>query len=105
MSVSPMVLHVYNNENEVVKTATRTFIPFGIMREAVKLQVLLHKDENDLAEADVDALENFVLRFYEGHLEQSDLKNIDLFELMTVLQSVFTAVNGGTPKNAIAPGI
>lgn len=105
MPISPMELHFYNNEtNEVEKTFTRTFVPWKMLKEAIKLQEKLGDiDLEKLREDEVDEIMAFMVAFYGGQfsLEEASEK-ADLMEVVAILTTIMTAANGGLPKNPLA---
>jgi hypothetical protein len=51
---TPMVIHFYDQNNEVVKTFTRSFVPWKLLKEAVKISKTLNQENLD--ESNVDDL-------------------------------------------------
>ena len=101
MPISPMVLHFYNNENEAEKTYTRTFVPWKILKEAVKLQGI---KEDAITAEQVDEINSLIVSIFGGQFTKEDLEEkADLGECLAVIQTVLTAALSGLPKNAGLP--
>ena len=90
---SPMVLHLYSDDGEVEKTLTQTFVPWKILKVAVKMASVLDKDTP--TEEDIDAIQNLVVATFKNKCSPEELEEkADLVEMMAVLrQIVATAKN------------
>lgn len=107
MPVSPMIIHFYGPENEEVKVATRKFIPYGLMKEAVKLEGALHdKDKKDepYTEAEINSISQFIVKFFGSTFTIEELENMaDLEEVLAVFNSILNYAHGISASNPTPP--
>jgi len=107
MSVSPMVIHFYNKEtNEVEKQFTRTFVPWKLLKEAIKLNKELGDlDPEKMSPEDADKIMNFMISVFGGQftVEEAD-EMADMGEILAVLTTIMSVASGGVPKNPTLPG-
>ena len=102
---SAIELNFYNAEDEVEKTFRRSFVPFRILKSAVKLQELikLQDDPNLISEDAVNELADFVVDFYGHEFTREELLNkTAVSEVMTVIVEISARVQGsGAPDPTI----
>lgn len=93
----PIEITLYNPEtNEVVKTFTRSFVPWAILKKALRLQKTIDSDE--MTEDDVDELAGLVVAVFgdQFSLEQVNA-GMDVGEMVTVLNAVIARATQFTP--------
>lgn len=104
--MKPIELTLYDPEtNEAVKTYTRSFVPWEILKSALRLNKRF--DSSEFTEEDVDELAALAVAVfgYQFSVEQVN-KGTDIGEMMTVIQSIVTRAsqfmgkNGGNPTLA-----
>ena len=99
LSVAPIELHLYNDQDEVTDTLTRTRIPSYLLDMAIDLQASMA----DSDKPNTDALFDFIVEFYGHKVEREDLKKqTDLGECLSVLQSIITRATQLTMQYAQA---
>lgn len=94
---APIELNLYDPEtNEVVKTCTRGFLPWKMLKKAIRLQKQLgEKPAEEYDEGEMDAIANYVIELF-GHdltIEQLD-EQADTAEMIAVMQSVVARARG-----------
>lgn len=103
MSGAPIVITFYDKEtNEQGKTFTRAFIPWKLMKRVAKLMKVFGDDFSidKLDEEAADAITNLIVDIFGGQFTKEELEDCtDLFENVTVLQQIFTKMNGSMPAN------
>lgn len=89
----PIRITLYNPEtNEVVGEYSRVFVPWGVLKQAVRLMKGL--DVEDLSEEDVDAMAGIVCEAFSNQFSVEDLtRGADVGEMMTVIQQVIGRAN------------
>ena len=98
MSGAPIVLTLYDKENQPIKTFTRTFIPWKILKRAAKL--IKGVDLENLSEEAVDEISGLVMDIFGDQFTIKELEEgSDLEEMVTVLQQILTKVTGGLPPS------
>lgn len=98
-------LKFYNKEQEVEKTYSRSFVPFRVLKSAVKLQELMAL-KDDLSAFDENAVNNladFVVDFYGHEFTRDELwDKTEVSEVMTVIFEIAARVQGsGAPDPTI----
>lgn len=102
MSGTPMVIHLYGEDNEVKKTVTRSFVPWKMLKKAVKVSENL--DPKNMTEADVDELASLVVEVFGDQLSVEELNDsADISEMVAVLNQIVAKASGGM-TNPIRPG-
>jgi len=88
-----MVIHLYGDDNEVEKTFTRTWVPWKMLKTAVKLADGL--DTANLKTEDVDALTGLVVSVFGDQFSVEDLSNkADTTEMVAVLTQIVATAKG-----------
>jgi len=94
---SPIVLHVYSQETqEVEKTYSVNFIPWKILKKAIRLnKSLAGKKTEEYEESDLDEISSLVIAVCGNGLtvEQLD-EGCDVTEMMSVIQAIVTRARG-----------
>ncbi len=99
---TPMQITLYNEDNEVVGTFTRLFVPWKLLKAAVRLAKKL--DLSNMSEEDVDDLAGLVVEVFGNKFSIEDLSNgADISEMVAVLNTIIAKAQGGMP-NPTAPG-
>jgi hypothetical protein len=100
---TPIQITLYGNEDEVKGNYSRSIIPWGIMKRAIKLAKSF--DQNDLKEEDIDTLAGLVVDAFGNQFSIEDLNNgADLGEMVTILNTIVAKAGGLLPANPIHPG-
>jgi len=92
---------LYDNDNEVVKTFTRTFVPWKLLKRAVKLVKVFGNDfdPDNMKESDIDELAALVVDAFGGQFTIDQLNDgADLGEMMTVLTGIMASAQGTVPN-------
>jgi len=99
-----MEITLYGPDNEVKATYTRLFVPWKLLKVAVRLAKEL--DPQNLTEADTDALAGLVVETFGNQFSIQDLdEGADITEMVTVLQQIVSKARGGVPPvNPPSPG-
>jgi hypothetical protein len=93
METAPIELHLYDEDDQVIDTLSRTRIPSYLLDIAIDLQSKLA--ENEEGPQDTNALFDFIVEFYGHKIDREQLKKqTDLIECMTVLRSVLARASG-----------
>jgi hypothetical protein len=101
--IAPMVIHLYGEDDELKKTFSRSFVPWKVLKMAVRLAPIL--DGATLDDAAVDALAGLVVEVFGNQFSLDDLNaGADLSEMMAVLQTITTKAKGGLTGNPTRPG-
>ena len=104
---TPIQLTLYDPEtNEPRETFSRGFVPWGILKAAMKLQ---HLDQESLTDADIDAINSLVVEFYGNQFTVQELESqATLSEVFSVLTAIMSRLEGDLPglggANPTLPG-
>jgi hypothetical protein len=97
MAGTALVLNLYGEDNELIRTCTRTFVPWKMLKKAVNLHKQIGKKNiDDFEEADMDALTNYIMEVFPGQdlsIEVLDEQS-DVMEMMTVVRTVMSNARG-----------
>lgn len=96
-----LVITLYDPEtNEAVKEFTRTFVPWKLLKRAVKLSKNLEKlDIANLDESIVDELGALVVDAFGSQFTMDQLENgADIGEMMNVLVAIIASTGGNVPN-------
>jgi hypothetical protein len=96
MTTAPIELNLYNENDEVIGTLSRSRIPSYLLDMAIELQSKFAAGGQDEGGAqNADALFDFIVEFYGGKITREELKKqTDLIECMAVLRSIITRASG-----------
>ncbi len=86
--------------NEVIKEYTRTFVPWKLLKRAVKLSKNIESfNTDDLSEETIDELAALVVDTFGDQFSVDQLSNgADIGEMMTVLTGIMASARGITPN-------
>jgi hypothetical protein len=97
MAGTPIVIHFYDEESKVVKTFERSFIPWKVLKEAVKMAKSLKPEQ--MEETDIDSLANLVVATFGNQFTVEELnEGADVGEMMAVMTAVVAKAS-----NAVNP--
>jgi hypothetical protein len=94
---SPIILNLYDPQTqEIQKTYTINFIPWKMLKKAIRLQKTLgSKKIEDYEESDIDEISNFVIAVCGDGLTVEKLDDgSDVTEMMSVIQSIVSRARG-----------
>ncbi len=95
-SSTPMTITLYAEDNEVKATYTRTFVPWRLLKMAVRLVKRLNL--NDLSEEDIDLLSALVIDVFGNQFSVEDLDNgADVTDMVSVLTTIMNKASGLNP--------
>lgn len=96
MPTTPIVLTLYDPETEaVLETKTRSFIPWKMLKKAMRLNKTLGAKPTDQYEdADVDEITYFIMGVFPGLTVEVLDEQSDLTEMMTVLRAIVSRAKG-----------
>ena len=96
-AATPLVLNLYDENNEITKTCTRVFVPWKMLNKGIKLyKDIGSKSPEEFEEADIDALTAYVMAVFDGQgltIELLDEQS-DITEMITVIKSVVSRAKG-----------
>lgn len=94
---SPIVLNLYAEDNELIRSCTRTFVPWKMLKKAVKLHKQIgSKGIDEFEEEDMDALTCYIMEVFPGQdltIEVLDEQS-DISEMMNVVKAVMSKARG-----------
>lgn len=97
MAGAPLVLNLYDENNELIRTCTRTFVPWKMLKKAVTLNKAIgSKSVEKFEEADMDALTSYIMEVFSGQGLTVDVldEQSDISEMMNVIKSVMSHARG-----------
>lgn len=96
MSATAMRIVLYGDNDEVKATFSRSFVPWRLLKQAVKLQKTLSKaDGGEVSEEDLDNLASLVVEAFGNQFSIDDLNDgADVAEMMTVLRTIVNKAAG-----------
>lgn len=84
---SPIEITLYDENDEPVKTYTRTKIKWGMFKKALSLQNL---DDKNMSDEDFGKISGFVCELFGNQFSKKQLEDgADVSEIFAVFQSVF----------------
>jgi hypothetical protein len=97
MAGTPITIALYDVDNEKIGEFSRTIIPWGILKRAVRLSKTMNKE--DPSEEDMDALAGLVVEIFGRQFSVEDLDNgADVSEMIGVLTAVMSKANAIMPN-------
>ena len=104
MPPTPMRITLYDPEtNEERETYTRMFVPWKLLKAAVRLSKNLNI--NDITEEDADALAGLVVEAFGNKFSIEDLnEGSDISEMLTVMNQIIGKARGSMAGNPTLPG-
>ncbi len=92
---TPMTLHLYDENSEIKATFIRSFVPWKLLKEAVKIAKNL--DPKNMTEDTVEELTGLVVAVFGDKFTVDQLnEGADVSEMVTVLQQIVSTANGVT---------
>lgn len=89
---APMVIHLYGEDNEIEHSFTRSFVPWKMLKKAVKLSQEVDFDK--LKAEDVDQIAGLVVEVFGDQFTLEDLDNgADVSEMLVVIQNIVARAN------------
>lgn len=100
---TPLVITLYDPEtNEEKATFSRAFVPYKLLKAAIRLSKAIKPE--DLNEDDADALASLVVEVFGNKFSVEDLNECsDITEMVTVLNMIMAKARGLMP-NPTPPG-
>lgn len=100
---TPMTIRIYDADENYIEH-NRAFIPWGILKAAVRLYKNVgHKSQDDISEEDLDAIAGIVVEAFGGKFSIDDLnKGCDISEVMAVFYNIVARAQGVSP-NGLPP--
>ncbi len=103
---APITFTLYDENDEPRESYSRGFVPWGILKAALKLQSL---DKDNLTDEDIDRINSLVVAFYGNKFSVQDLENgASLQETLAVLMAIMSRLEGDLPgfggANPTLPG-
>ena len=98
-----MKITIYSKiEGEEPKSYSQMFVPWKLLKVALKL--VKHMDADNMTDADVDELAGLVCETFGNRFSVEDLNNgADMEEMMGVLNTIITKASGAM-ANPMRPG-
>ena len=97
MAGTALVLNLYGEDNELIRTCTRTFVPWKMLKKAVKLHKQIgRKSIDEFEETDMDALTTYIMEVFPGQELSIEIldEQSDVGEMMNVVKSVMSNARG-----------
>lgn len=94
---TPLKITLYDPEtNEVVKEFVRSFVPWRLLKKAIRLSKTLNNiNEADLKEEDVDAIASLVVDAFGDQFTVEQLNDgADLTEMIVVMTGIVSRAQG-----------
>lgn len=94
---APLVLHLYDENNEITKTCTRTFVPWKMLKKGIRLQKQLgSKAPEEYEDGDIDELTAYVMAVFDGQGLSIELldEQSDVTEMVAVIKSIVSRARG-----------
>lgn len=91
-------LILYDEDSEPKATYRQSFVPFRLLKEAVKILKIVDKfqDPEQLDEDSLDNLADFIVAFFGNKFSREELLDgAEVSEVITVIQQIGTKINGG----------
>ncbi len=91
---------LYGDDNEEKATYSQYFIPWRMMKEAVKLTKKAEKfgDVSKIDEETLDDISNFVVALFRGKFTKVELENgAEITEVITVMTQVVAKISSQNP--------
>lgn len=102
---TPIHITLYGEDDQVINEYDRTFIPWGILKQAIKLNEQIDVDHMD--DAAVNALASLVVEAFGNKFSVADLDTgADVTEMVTVLRTIIAKAQISLPgaANPTQPG-
>lgn len=98
---TPMTIVLYGENDEEKARFTRSFVPWKMLKKAIKINKDLNPDE--MTEADINAVASLVVEVFGDQFTIEDLDNgADISNMLAVLQEIIARASG-TSLNPTPP--
>ena len=102
MTSTMMQITLYDENSEVKKQITRSFVPWKLLKKAVRLSKSI--DAENVSEDDMDALAELVVETFGNQFTVEELnEGADVSEMVAVLQAIVGKA-GAAMGNPLIPG-
>jgi len=110
---APIKLTIYNSDSEVVKELSQSFIPWGIMKRAVRLAKGMKIRDGmsqaemleNLDDATIDELTGLVMDVFGGRVTLEELnQGVEVTEMLPVMIQVIHKSFGQVKADPTLPG-
>jgi hypothetical protein len=102
MAGTPISITLYGEGEEVIGNYSRLFVPWKILKAAVKLSKSLNVEA--MTEEDMDSLAGLVTEAFGNQFSIDDLnEHADVSDMVSVLQTIIAKATNGLP-NPTLPG-
>lgn len=92
-SFAPIEITLYDENDEVIATYSKSVVRWGTLKQAIKLAKGLEKSEG-FGDGDFDAISSFVCRLFDDKFTISELENgADVSEVMSCFRAVVRRAN------------
>lgn len=102
MAGTPISITLYDADDEVIQTYTRSVVPWGILKRAVKMAKRLNVDMEDISnlnEEVIDELAGLVVIIFGDKFSIDDLdKGADISDMVAVIQQIVSKAGGLVPN-------
>lgn len=101
----PIQITLYGEDDEPIKTYTRSIIPWGLLKKAAKLSSLIGENAEDAGvEAAVSEVSAFVVEIFGNQFTVEELEQgADVGEIVAVLQAIVARASGLVKANPTLP--
>ncbi len=102
-AIAPIQITLYDEHEEVKETYSRSRVPWGILKKAIRLSKL-NTDLDKISAEDIDAIAGLVVEIFGDQFTIAELdKGADVSEMMTVLQAIVTRASRLVKANPTVP--
>jgi hypothetical protein len=107
---TPIKLTFYDGNDEEKQTFTRTRVPWGVLKKAIRLNKSIEDPEN-ITEEQIDAMAELVVEVFGQQFTVADVdKYCAISEMLAVMQSIVTGAaqlvqSNPTPPSATLPRV
>lgn len=90
---SPVEITLYNDDDEPIKTYSKSVVRWGILKQAIKLAKSLEESEG-FGDDDFDQISAFICRLFDDQFSMSELEEgADVSEIMSCFHAVVRRAN------------
>ena len=90
---SPIELSLYDENDEVIRTYSKSIVRWGILKQAIKLAKILD-ESGGFGDSDMDAISAFVCRLFDDQFTVEELENgAEVSEIMSCFRTVVRRAN------------